>query len=203
MEVNDMSKKEISLKRPEEVPEDAKLRWPWTQFPLPTPLVIVTTVDEGGKGNAAPKNAIMPFLNEPDMVAFMCKMSHDTAKNILETNEFTISIPSIGIMKQVMGMGAPLPRGKNEIEHVGLTSEKGIQNNAPLVKECKVHTECKLEWYKEIGLRDDVLFVGKMRNIIMDEELIGLPCSKRIEMLKMIIIWPDGFSAIEKSNDFR
>ena len=198
-----MSKKELSLERPKEMPEDAKLRWPWTQFPLPTPLVVVTSVDQDGRKNGAPKNAIMPFLNEPDMVAFMCKMSHDTAKNILETEEFTVNIPSIDIMRQIMGMGAPLPRGTNEIEHVGLTSHQGIKNQAPLIKECKIHTECKLEWYKEFGPRDDVFIVGRMLNIIMDEELMDLPCSKRIEMLKMMVIWPDGFTVVDKANDFR
>lgn len=198
-----MEKKEISLKRPEDLEEDDKLRWIWTQFPLPQPVVIVSTSNSGGMENASPKSAIMPFLNEPDMIAFMCKTSHDTFKNIAETNEFTVNIPGIDLMPHVMKMGTPLPRGESEIDFVGLTSLKGMKNKCPLIRECNVHTECSLEWYKEVGPRDDVFIVGRMKNVIINDNLAGLNCSDRIKIINSFVIWPDGYSTISKANNLK
>lgn len=180
--------------------KDKKPRWFWTQFALPEPIVLVTTVDKEGRENAAPKSWIMPCgSSDLPMLAFGCDMSHDTAKNIMETKEFVVNIPSIDIIRQVMVCDEPLPRGKSEIKKAGLTSIPSEKVNPPRIKECKAHAECKLEWYKVFD--SSVMFVGKIVAASVDEDISNADCATRQAKMKIMICWPDGLTTITSARN--
>lgn len=184
----------IPLVAPDDIPDDYRHRWIWTKFALVTPVVVVTTVDAEGRENAAPKNCIMPCSNEPHMLAFTCNMAHDTMKNIIDTREFVINLPSLDIFKQVLKMGAPLPRGESEIKFAELTSISSEVVKPPRIAQCTAHAECLLEWYKETG--NEVIVVGRVVAASADEHLYGASFEERLEYLSPILCWPDGFASL-------
>jgi len=191
------NKVSIPLVAPSDVPEDYRHRWIWTKFALVTPVVVVSTVDAEGKENAAPKNCVMPCSNEPHMLAFTCNMAHDTMKNIIDTGEFVVNIPGQDIFKQVMKMGAPLPRGVSEIKFAELTSLPSEVVQPPRIAECRAHAECVLEWYKETG--KGVIVVGKVVAASADEDLYKAPLEDRLTFLRPIVCWPDGFASVTEA----
>jgi len=191
------NKVNIPLVAPNDVPEDYRHRWIWTKFALVTPVVVVTTMDSGGKENAAPKNCIMPCSNDPHMLAFTCNMAHDTMKNIIDTGEFVVNIPGQDIFKQVMKMGAPLPRGISEIEFAELTSLPSESVKPPRIAECRAHAECVLEWYKETG--KGVIVVGNVVAASANEDLYQSQLEDRLSFLRPIVCWPDGFASVTEA----
>lgn len=177
----------------------------WTQVPIIGGIVVITTVDKEGKENAAPKNWCIPCAYSPPMILFVCDKNHDTAKNILETREFVVNIPSEELFMSVIMMDKSIPRGESEIKLAGLTSIPSEMVKPPRIKECKIHAECMLEWYKELGTNIDegssILFVGKIIAASADENIIDLECEARQDVLKQMVAWPDGFATIIKAKN--
>jgi len=114
-------------------------------FP-PRIVVLITTVDKEGNKNVAPHSE---FVNLYDNNRFLVGIDkrHDTYKNILETNECVIALPTIDIAESIGICGKSFEKGISEFEKSGLTPIKANKVCAPLIKECIVNFECKL--YKE------------------------------------------------------
>lgn len=177
----------------------------WTNFPIVGGIVVVTTVDSIGRENAAPKNWCIPFSYDPPMILFSCDMKHDTAKNILETKEFVVNIPGEELFMKVIMMDKALPHGESEIKFANLTSLPSKKVKPPIIKECRAHAECKLEWYKELGPSIDsgtsVLIAGRIISSSIDNDLIDLDCETRQAKIKQMVAWPDGFATIIKAKN--
>lgn len=115
-------------------------------------------------------------------LAFGCHPSHDTYHNILETKEFVVNVPSEEIIEQIMVTGVNFPPEVNELEKAKLTALPSVKINPPRIQECKVHFECKLDWYR------DTIIVGKVLDTSVDEELIHCSVKERQEQLQQIFL---------------
>ncbi|MDO8647688.1 MAG: flavin reductase family protein [Candidatus Diapherotrites archaeon] len=125
----------------------------------PRPVVLVSTIDKKGNQNVAPHCEFIKLYEGPFLIAI--EKSHDTFKNILETKEFVVSIPTIDIAKKIAITGKPFPKGVSEFEKAGLTPLKASKVKAPLVKECCANFECKL--IKELGsVGTESILVGEI-----------------------------------------
>jgi flavin reductase (DIM6/NTAB) family NADH-FMN oxidoreductase RutF len=157
---------------------------------LPQPIVIVTTVDGGGRVNAALKSWVM--YCSPRDIMLGCNLNHDTAKNILETGEFVVNMPGMEILDQTFITAAPYPRGVNEIEEAGLTAIPSSKVRPPRVKECKAHAECKKVWHKSLG-DGAIIFVGRVVALSVDEDVIDEEkmCLKTRDLRQMLLV-PEG-----------
>jgi flavin reductase (DIM6/NTAB) family NADH-FMN oxidoreductase RutF len=135
-------------------------------FP-PRVVVLISTVDKDGNENVAPHCEFVKMYEENRFLVAIEK-THDTYKNIKETNEFVVALPPIGIAESISICGGSYDRGVSEFEKSNLTPIKGEKVSAPLVKECLSNFECKL--FKEID------YGGKCNLII--GEVIASHCSK-------------------------
>lgn len=115
-------------------------------------------------------------------LAFSCHPSHDTYHNILETKEFVVNVPSEEIIEQIMVTGVNFPPEVNELEKAKLTALPSVKINPPRIQECKVHFECKLDWYR------DTIIVGKVLDTSVNEELIHCSVKERQEQLQQIFL---------------
>lgn len=180
-------------------------RWFWTQFPLIGGIVVITTVDSEGRENAAPKNWCIPASYKPPMLLFICDTQHDTAKNIIDTGEFVVNIPSEDIFMKVIMMDKSLPRGESELKYADLTPIPSEKVKPPRIKECRAHAECILEWYKELGPSvnngSSIIIMGKVVAASADEDILDVDCETRQAKLKQMIAWPDGFATIVKARN--
>ena len=114
-------------------------------------LSVITTVDAQGRVNAATFATGVRVVHEPVHIAFTTSLHKDTYKNIKETGQFTVNLPSFdrGILEKACILGLPFERGVNELEKAGLTSIPATVIKPPRVVECHRHFECEVVWAKE------------------------------------------------------
>lgn len=148
---------------------------------MPKLVTIVTTINGDGIVNAAPYSLGTPYNlveKKPQMLLGMRKASH-SCKNVIETKEFVINLPSWDLMDEVMKTAKAFPRGEDELAHTSLTKVPSKKVKPPSIKECSQHIECRLE--NMIELEAGMAFViGNIVDIVVDEELIKMGRGERI-----------------------
>jgi flavin reductase (DIM6/NTAB) family NADH-FMN oxidoreductase RutF len=132
-------------------------------------LVMVTTVDEGGRINAASFGTCVRVCHDPVYIAFTVGATKDTYHNVLATDEFVVNVPSFEreILEKVRVVGLEFPPGVNELEKAGLTAIPSQVVKAPRIAECRSHFECRIEWTKQWLHR--LMVVGKVVAASVDE----------------------------------
>ncbi len=144
----------------------------WYRILAPRPAVLVSTISAKGIANAAPFSFVSPVSADPPLIAFASDPEHDTARNILETKDFVVNLPSRGIIGQLWACAGSLPPEKSEFDASGLKAEKSLKVKSPGVRECFGRFECRLEDHYTTG--DHVLFVGRvLRAYIRDDLMKG------------------------------
>lgn len=135
-------------------------------------LVMITTVNLGGRINAASFGTCTRVCHDPVFIAFTVGAAKDTYRNVLATEEFVVNIPSFErkILEKVRVVGLEFPPDVNELEKAGLTSIPSKVVKAPRIAECRSHFECKVEWTKQWLHR--LMVVGKVVAASVDEECV-------------------------------
>lgn len=136
----------------------------------PRPIALITTIDEKGNPNIAPFSFVMPVSIEPPIVCFSAAHQRKTLKNIRETKEFTLNIPSEENLGKLW-FCAKKYSGDNKIRDSGLTEEKSVKIKPPRIKECIAWVECMLDFEKECG--DHVLIAGKVVEFSAKEDSVS------------------------------
>jgi flavin reductase (DIM6/NTAB) family NADH-FMN oxidoreductase RutF len=114
-------------------------------------LAMITTVDHKGRVNAASYGTCTRVKHEPVCIAFTANIGSDTAKNVLDSGEFVVNLPSFDreSLEKVRIVGLPFASDVNELEKAGLTALASKTMKPPRILECPRHFECKVEWTKE------------------------------------------------------
>ncbi|MFT5539601.1 MAG: flavin reductase (DIM6/NTAB) family NADH-FMN oxidoreductase RutF [Alphaproteobacteria bacterium] len=135
-------------------------------------LAIITTVDAQDNVNAATFATCVRVVHDPVHIAFTTSLYKDTYKNIQETKQFTINLPSFDreILEKACILGLPFERGVNELEKAGFTSLPATVIKPPRIVECHRHFECEVEWMKEWG--DRVTIVGNCVAASVDSDCV-------------------------------
>ncbi len=145
-------------------------------FP-PRVVVLVSTVDKEGNVNVAPFSEVVKLYT--DQFLLCIEKSHDTYKNIKETKEFVVAIPTIEIAEKTAITGKPFPKGISEFEKSGLTPVKAAKIRASLVKECIANFECKI--CKELGtIGNEGIIVGDIVAIHYDKKDVSTQAKTRL-----------------------
>lgn len=135
----------------------------------PMPVLIIGTYDENGKADAM--NAAWGGISEETQISICVDDSRKTAKNLVKTGAFTVSIADaenvvacdyVGI---VSGNKEP-----DKIEKTGWHVTKSEFVNAPLFDELPMALECKLISYDEETCR----LVGEIVNVCADERILDV-----------------------------
>ena len=129
-------------------------KWSWHPSPLVGQVVLVTTVDEKGSENVAPKSWISMFAFDPPVLGLGCNLEHRTARNIFATGEFTVNIPRHTQAAKAWWISEhPHPR---RLKTFGFTSLPGVKVRPPRIAECPAHLECVLDsckaWGREVAI---------------------------------------------------
>jgi len=171
----------VSLTAPKGLSQRQAKNWERDMSMIARPVVIITTVSKEGVPNAALKTNFM-IVSSLKTVAFACHPEHDTYRNIIETGEFVVNVPSEEIIEQLMVTAVDFPHNVNEIEKAGLTSIPSERVKPPRIEECKLHMECRLKWCK------DNIFVGDVVASSVDEDLIRGSAKERQMKLRQILL---------------
>jgi len=132
-------------------------------------MVLVSTIDKNSRKNVAPFGWFTGCSAEPPMLTVsIWKKNKHTYKNIKETREFVVGIPTPAIAKQVLACGA---KDTDKEFKVGLTPIDSEKVKAPSIKECQSNLECKFVKETEVG--DHRLVVGEIINARVSPEIFA------------------------------
>lgn len=141
----------------------------WHPSVLPGQIVLVSTVDENGKANIAPKSWVSMAAMGGPIVAFGCTEEHRTLRNIEATGEFVVNIVTEPLAEQAWAMIRY--HGAERLQRSGLTLVPAQQVRPPLVDECPAHLECELD---DIKRYDAEAFVfGRIVAASIEHDLLG------------------------------
>jgi len=190
-------KKILPVEPPEGSSGVVSEHWIEINFVLPQPITIVTTVDGGGRVNAALKSWVM--YCSPKHIMFGCNVNHHTAKNVLETREFVVNLPSLDLLRQVKRTAASHPDGVDEVEDAGLTAIPSTLVRPPRVKECKAHAECRLTWSRRLE-GGQIVLIGRVVALSLDEDIFDdeKMCIKTADLKQMLLV-PEGIGLVERT----
>lgn len=130
----------------------------WHPSPLAGQIVLVSSHDQDGNANVAPKSWVTMVAFAGPIVAFGCNVGHATYRNVLATREFVINIAPTTLADRVWALSDL--HGEERRRDSGLTLEPAAAVAAPRVAECTAHLECVLDEIKEWG--DEVLIFGRV-----------------------------------------
>ena len=172
----------------QEMPLD---KWQWSPSPLPGQVVLVTSVNADGEVDIAPKSWVtMVSMGETPRMGFGCTMQHRTARNVMATGEFAISVPDESLAATVWGLPDVPDRSA-----VGLTTIPGVAVTVPVIAECYAHIECELDQVVEFD-GPEVFIVGAIRRVDVDEQISAITgVTARYEAARPFFFLEDGLLA--------
>ena len=165
----------------------------WHPSPILGQLVLVTTTNEDGTSNVAPKNWISYMAFGPSLIALGCNRKHWTAKNILRSGEFVVNIPGADLVDTIWEVGHmehPRP-----VESTGLTPIPSLKVKPPRIEECRAHLECVLDRHFSYG--NEEIILGRIAAASIDKA--ALEAKDPYEYLKMLVFLEDGMYGVMPS----
>lgn len=121
-----------------------------TNFVGPRPVALVSTVEDGGRHNAAPMSFFNVFSHEPPIVILGIQpradgAPKDTVANLRRSGEFVVHMVDMALSQAMLITGRDLPPGEDEIALAGLTAVSARQVAAPRIAEAPCAMECRVE----------------------------------------------------------
>ncbi|MEA2006396.1 MAG: flavin reductase family protein [Acidobacteriota bacterium] len=150
-----------------------KVEIPLSDTPVASPGVpvyLISTMSKSGVRNIAPYGMVMPVSYSPPIYAIGSGKDRDTYRNIVETKEFVLNVPSTSMLEKVNITGIKFPAEIDEFEKARFTPMPASQVKPPLIAECRSHFECKVLNIYEIN-KTRVVIIGEVVAISIDREL--------------------------------
>ncbi len=132
----------------------------------PNPVYLVGTYDHENKPNIM--NAAWGGIcsSEPPCLGVSVRPARHTYDAIMRRRAFTVSVPSVDLVKQADFFGIASGANLNKFEAAGLTPAPGELVAAPYVKECPLVLE--LELVHAIRLGSHIQFIGEIKDVKID-----------------------------------
>ncbi len=108
----------------------------------PGPVVLVTTHD-GKKDNVMTISWTLVLDFTPRLAITTGAWNHSYAA-LRKRRECVIAIPTVDLLDKVVGVGTCSGADTDKFARFGLTAVPGRVVNAPLIRECLAHIECKV-----------------------------------------------------------
>ncbi|MBE6648100.1 MAG: flavin reductase family protein [Ruminococcaceae bacterium] len=133
----------------------------------PMPVFIISTYDKSGTPNAM--NAAWGGISEEKEITICISDDHKTAKNLLETNAFCVSMATSDYVKECDYLGIVSGNQVNDkLSKCGFHTYKSEFVNAPIIEELPMTLECKVKSYDS----ETCCLVGEIVNVCADESII-------------------------------
>jgi len=130
----------------------------WSPSPLPGQVVFVTSCDENGMVDIAPKSNITVVAFTGPTIGFGCSWDHRTAQNIRLTREFVVNVPGVALAESAWAM----IDAEDRFAAAGLSTTPGKTVHVPSVDQCAAHLECALDRVIEFD-NHEVFILGTVR----------------------------------------
>lgn len=142
----------------------------------PRPIALVSTVSSAGIVNVAPFSQFMIVAANPGLLGFSTSPLADgpkhTVRNIKESGELVINIPTFSMAEQVQACADELPESESEARHAGLDLVASETVAPPRVVGAPVQFECELEKFLEFGDLPNIIVVARVRIMHLREDVL-------------------------------
>ncbi len=142
------------------------------QIVAPRPICFASTIDKEGHVNLSPFSFFNVFSAQPPIVIFSParRVRDNTTKHTLENvhqiPEVVIHMVTQDMVQQQSLASCEYPREVNEFIKAGFTPEPATSVRPPMIKECKVKMECRVQEIKPLGTE------GGAGNLVICEVLV-------------------------------
>ena len=148
----------------------------------PSRPILCTTKNEDGSDHVAPFSWINPASHKPPRIALALvnspKKQH-SLDNIERTGEFVVNIPGLELADKLVECSYSTKFGENKFERSGFTRLPSAIIEAPGIKECRAHLECKV--INSVNAGDHTLLIADIVNAQYDEDAFGNNLLVRLE----------------------
>jgi len=137
---------------------------PYTAL-YPNPVALITCDD-----NIITIAWISTACYDPPMLCFAMNHERYSYELIKKSGEFVVNIPKKDMIREIDICGTVSGRDVKKFEKTGLTKVMARKVKAPMIKECPVNIECRVEKIIPLGSHD--LFVGRIVSVDVDEDIM-------------------------------
>jgi flavin reductase (DIM6/NTAB) family NADH-FMN oxidoreductase RutF len=146
-------------------------RMVWHPTPLMNQVTLVTTLNQDGTSNVAPKSCLSLMIFRPLLLAMGCNLTHWTAQNLRRDLECVVNVPGAELVSETWATSElPHPR---TLESAGLTPVASLQVRPPRIAECRAHFECTFE--RELVYGEEIIFLLRVVGATIDQEVLEAP----------------------------
>jgi flavin reductase (DIM6/NTAB) family NADH-FMN oxidoreductase RutF len=140
-----------------------------TTLLFPTPVVLVTSADEGGKPNIITLAWAGVVNSEPPMVGISIRPGRHSYGSVKRSGQFVVNIPSEEMIRKADACGILSGRETDKFASMGWTPVPAQKVSPPLIGECGVQMECEVRQVIPLGSHD--LFIGEVVALHVKEEI--------------------------------
>ena len=140
-----------------------------TTILFPTPVVLVTCVNEEGKPNIITLAWVGVINSEPPMVGVSIRPERYSHACIRKAKEFVVNLPTEEMVRKVDACGILSGKETDKFAAMGWKPVPAERIKTPLIDECPVQLECQLREILSLGSHD--LFLGQIVALHVKEEV--------------------------------
>ncbi|PKQ30057.1 MAG: hypothetical protein CVT60_02240 [Actinobacteria bacterium HGW-Actinobacteria-10] len=136
-------------------------------YPMPCPLVVGGSMQESDMLAVAWMTIVSP---SPPRIGMSLRRTRRTLELIREHGDFTVNFAPTEMAAQVDYCGITSGRAADKWAASGLTAGRSSQVSAPLIAECPLSLECRVD--SEVDLEDYVFVIGEILETHAEESLL-------------------------------
>lgn len=166
------------------------------QWLEPGPVVLVTTARKN-EANVMTMSWLTMIDFEPPIVGIVMSDRNYSFELLKETKECVINIPTVEMLKKIVGIGNTSGKTVDKFEKFQLSTEPASQVLPPLLPECTVNLECKVidtqmvskydlfilevlkGWIRPSRKKPQMVHHSGKGNFIVDGKTIKVPSKKK------------------------
>jgi flavin reductase (DIM6/NTAB) family NADH-FMN oxidoreductase RutF len=142
---------------------------PPTTLLFPTPVVLVTSVDETGKSNIITLAWVGVVNSDPPMIGISIRPGRFSHGFVRGSKEFVVNLPSEEMVRRVDACGILSGKETDKFDAMGWKQVPAQKVKPPLIDECPVQMECTVKEIISLGSHD--LFLGEVVALHVKEEV--------------------------------
>ncbi|MGQ9524163.1 MAG: flavin reductase family protein [Armatimonadota bacterium] len=151
----------------------------------PSPAALITSVDETGRPNIITLGEVYNLsIADPVIVGISIAPERYSHELIRRSGEFVVNLPTAAIFEKVDRCGSTSGRTVDKFAEFGLTALPAQQVRPPLIAECPVNLECRVEAIHTIGDHD--MFIGRVLVEHVDADCLDASGRVQVERLDVL-----------------
>ncbi|KAB3529224.1 flavin reductase family protein [Alkaliphilus serpentinus] len=136
----------------------------------PLPSVMVSCGDVDGEKNIITISWTGIIASDPPMLSISVRPERYSYKFIKENMDFVVNIPDIKLARENDFCGVKSGREVDKFKELKLTAAASERIKSPIIKECPINLECKVQEVLELGSHH--MFVAEIVNVQVDEKMV-------------------------------